>query len=62
MKLKKGKRIIIITIGINYFTYFTTRNIGLKNYCSSILVSVVPILIFELTKFARFTTTRKKEK
>ena len=53
---------IIITIGINYFTYFTTRNIGLKNYCSSVLVSIVPILIFELTKFARFTTTRKKEK
>ncbi len=53
---------IAITIGINYFTYFTTRNIGLKNYFSSVLVSLVPIVIFELTKFARFTTTRKKVK
>lgn len=57
---------VLISIGItiifNYFTYFTTRNVGLKNYFSSLIVSLVPILIFELTKFARFTTTRKKVK
>ena len=53
---------ILITIGFNFFTYFTTRNIGLKNYFSSLIIALVPILFFELTKFARFTTTRKKVK
>ncbi len=53
---------ILITILFNFFTYFTTRNVGLKNYFSSLLFSLIPILIFELTKFARFTTSRKKAK
>lgn len=68
-KSLKNIRIIIFTIAcvaisliFNFTTYFDTRNIELHNFISCILFGVISILLSELIKFARYTTTKKGKK
>lgn len=69
IKSLKSIRIIIYVLAcigfsliINFTTYFDTRNIYLKNYFACVLFGMIPILIFETTKLARFTTMKGKKK
>lgn len=50
------------TFIFNFTTYFNTRNIYLKNYLACILFGLIPIIIFEFTKLARFTTIKGVKK
>lgn len=53
---------ILITLLFNYTTIFTTRNIYLKNYISTIILSIIAISLNELIKLARFTSMKGSKK
>lgn len=53
---------ILLTIFINNTTYLNTTQIGLHNYISCICFGVIAIIMNELIKLARFTTTKGKKK
>lgn len=52
---------IIFIIFINFNNYFLTRNIGIKNILGCLIISVTGILILELTKLARFISTKGRK-
>lgn len=53
---------ITITIIINKTSYFNTTNIGIHNYISCVLFSLLAIVMNELTKFARLMTQKGRRK
>ncbi len=53
---------IAITLLFNFTTYFGTRNIELQNYLVCIGFGLAPILIFEITKLARYTSMKGPKK
>ena len=57
---------IITTILMSLFIYFiplfNTKPISLQNYISTILIVLIFTLIFDITKFARYTTTKRSKK
>jgi hypothetical protein len=54
--------IIFITIIINFVTILGTDNIGIQNYFVCIIFGLIPLLILEIIKLARFTTMKGKKK
>ena len=54
--------IIFITIIINFVTILGTDNIGVQNYFVCIVFGLIPLLILEIIKLARFTTMKGKKK
>ena len=65
IKSFKNKKLIIITICMIILTIlicFIPKdgfiNIGLKNYMSALLISLISIIFIEITKLARYTTTK----
>ncbi len=53
---------ILLTLFFNFIPYFKTRNIYLHNYISCVLFALLSILFIEITKLARYTTTKGKKK
>jgi hypothetical protein len=53
---------IIFIILINFNNYFLTRNIGIQNILGCLIISITGILILELTKLARFISTKGRKK
>lgn len=53
---------IIIIFLFNNTNYFQTRNITLQNNIACLIISLVTILILEVTKLARYTAKKGKEK
>ena len=49
---------IILTILICFIPKDGFINIGLKNYISALLISLISIIFIEITKLARYTTTK----
>ena len=54
--------LIVISILLNFFTFLGTKNIGLQNFVVCIVLGIIPILVLEIVKFARFTTTKGTKK
>ncbi len=61
----KNKKLMIITICLIIFTILINfipkdgfMNIGVKNYISALLISIISIIFIEITKLARYTTTK----
>ncbi len=54
--------LIIITILINFIHILGTKNIGLQNYFVTIAFGFLPLLVLEIIKLARFTTTKGVKK
>ncbi len=57
---------ILFSIGLSlifiFTKIFTTCNIEIQNYLSSILFALAPMLIYEITKFARYTSIKRRHK
>lgn len=53
---------IIFIVSINFIPYLNTENVGLKNNISSMLFGLLAIILLEIIKLARFTTTKGKKK
>ena len=53
---------IALSILFNYFHYFKTMNIGLKNYFGALVMSLFAIIAFELIKLMRLTTVKGAKK
>lgn len=53
---------ILISLLFNFTTYFNTRNIELHNFIACISFGLISVLLNELIKLARFTTTKGKKK
>lgn len=54
--------LLIITILINFIYIFGTKNMGLHNYFSSIFFGLLPLLVLEIVKFARYVTIKGNKK
>lgn len=54
--------LIIITIILYYLNIFETEQIGLRNYLASAFVALVSTILYDITKFARYTTMRGSKK
>ena len=54
--------LIVVSILINYVTFLGTKNIGLQNYIVCVVLGLIPLLILEIVKFARFMTPKGKKK
>jgi len=54
--------LIVITILINFIHFLGTKQMGIQNYLSSIIFGFIPVLVIEIVKFARYTTTRGVKK
>lgn len=54
--------LIIITIIIYYLNIFETEQIGLRNYLASAFVALVSTILYDITKFARYTTLKGSKK
>lgn len=68
-KALKNKKIIlyifvtiIVTILVNFCSFFNTENIYIKNYISCLIFGFLSILFLELAKLARFTTLKGSRK
>lgn len=48
----------IISITIYYLPVFQTEHIGIRNIIASIVVAMIFTIIYDITKFARYTTTK----
>lgn len=53
---------IILIFIFNNTNYFQTRNITLQNNIACLIISVITILILEVTKLARYTTKKGNKK
>ena len=69
IKVFKSLRLIIYILGsisitfiFYYSSYFKTRNIGIHNYLGSLAFALIPVLLYELTKLARYTTTKRRKR
>lgn len=54
--------LIIITIILYYLNIFETEQIGLRNYLASAFVALVSTILYDITKFARYTTLKGSKK
>lgn len=54
--------IFLLTIFISKIPYLSLKNINPNNYIRCIILALVFVLWFDITKLARFTTVRKKDK
>ncbi len=54
--------LLVITIAINFIHILGTKQLGIQNYLVSIIFGFVPVLVLEIVKFARYTTTRGVKK
>lgn len=54
--------LIIISIILNFSTFLGTKNIGLQNYLVSIAFGLIPLLVIEIIKFARYTSMKGTKK
>ncbi len=54
--------LIIISILLNFIKFLGTKNIGIQNFIVCIVLGLIPILVLEIVKFARFTTTKGTKK
>lgn len=54
--------LIIITIILYYLNIFQTEQIGLRNYLASAFVALISTIIYDITKFARYTTLKGSKK
>ena len=50
--------LIIITIILYYLNIFQTEQISLRNYLASAFVALISTIIYDITKFARYTTLK----
>lgn len=50
--------LIIITIILYYLNTFQTEQISLRNYLASAFVALISTIIYDITKFARYTTLK----
>ena len=53
---------IILTILLNFIHYLGTKNIGIQNYFVCLVLGLIPLLILEIIKLARFTTGKGEKK
>ena len=51
--------LFIITILINFIHILGTKNVGFQNYFITIIFGLIPVLIIEIVKFARFITVKR---
>jgi len=54
--------LIIISVLINFVHILGTKNIGIHNYLVTIIFGFLPLLIIEVVKLARYTTTKGVKK
>ena len=54
--------LIIITIILYYLNIFQTEQISLRNYLASAFVALISTIIYDITKFARYTTLKGSKK
>jgi hypothetical protein len=54
--------LIIITIILYYLNIFQTEQISLRNYLASAFVALISTIIYDITKFARYTTMKGSKK
>lgn len=54
--------LIIITIILYYLNIFQTEQISLRNYLASTFVALISTIIYDITKFARYTTLKGSKK
>ena len=54
--------LIVLTVIICFLPKAGFMNIGLKNYVSAILASILPIIFIEITKLARYTSKKGRKK
>lgn len=54
--------LIIITIILYYLNIFQTEQISLRNYLASAFVALISNIIYDITKFARYTTLKGSKK
>ena len=53
---------IILSILVNVTTWLGTKNVGFHNYLVCIVFALIPLLILEIIKLARFTTSKGEKK
>ncbi|MBQ4032073.1 MAG: cation transporting ATPase C-terminal domain-containing protein [Bacilli bacterium] len=53
---------IILSILLNFVTYLGTKNIGIQNYFVCLVLGLLPLLVLEIIKLARYTTSKGDKK